>query len=557
MVFMGTAKLRHVVYTKNIGNNRIKEIDAALELQQNILSFASGAQVISEALFLANKTKDRPAKAKLTEIASHVPSDSELSEALNIQLSLQTKVGKDAPDPSYIMLPTVLRQCLFNLLSSLLSSATHLNVLTQADKAKLNEYRTALESDFFLDDLKDLGSNGGIVNHIHKALVALKKKELVGALEKPSKRIVVEAQLLEDSRVAGFIKQWQTMGAEKILDQTTGVTTSGVLITSGKKKGQLEFQIQVGQASNHSIVIEDDASNISLLYNDHDDGRISLLKEILQRVGFTVSKYSGSLTAVGPSKPATYVTLAKIIPNMVDLDYVNGFQTVSASVKETAIQGILAGYPVTLRRTTGTANIKTYEAAYQQLTGKKAKKTKATAYSPAQEQTEETLGHGGFYPPGTIVWITGGEGYAEETPLNPQETLYYDNDYLYVKSLTTGTQYTKTPSKVTHLVPSGAIVPNGVSKFKLSDGSTAYTRSPKKKVNAKSTVVKVAPKSAPPAGAIKSIDDLQEGDKYIILGGGNAGTVVTLVKKLNDNAVLVQLPDGKKTGKYYFNLGYK
>ncbi|MDG6918462.1 MAG: hypothetical protein JRN62_03395 [Nitrososphaerota archaeon] len=564
MNFVGTEKIKQLVYASNTDKSRLKEINDALELQQNILSMASGVQVVSEALLLANKAKDNTAKSRLSEIASHTPSDSELSEALNIQLKLQAKVGKDTPDPSYVMLPYALRIGLAEMVTRLKAYANNLKLLTPAMNSNLAEYCNALSTDFFLDDLKSIGSNGGIINKIHKALVALKKKELETALERPSQRIIVESKLLQDSRISEFVKQWKTMHAEDIIDKTTGKTASGVFITSGTKKGHLQFQIQVGEANGHSIVIEDDVNTISLRYNDHESGRVLLLQDILQRVGFQASKHGESLTATVNSTPSTYATLAKIIPNMIDLDYVSGFQGASSGVREVAIQGILAGYPVTLRRTTATTNIDTYKQAYEHLTGKKAKKTKASSYAAAQNNALPAGAIDGLYPPGTVVWIEYGEGYEEETPLNPQETLYYDKDYLYIKSLITGSTYTKTPSKVTHVMPPGGVLPKGASAFKLKDGSSAYTVSPAKSKNTKKATVKssptaskaVTPISATP-GAVGSMDDIVEGEAYIILSGNNAGMTVKVVKKINDNAVLVELPSGKKAGKYWFNLGNK
>lgn len=565
MTFIGTDKIKKLVYEKGEASKqaRVKLIDGALEIQQNILSLASGIQVISEAIVLAHKVKDETARARLAKIASHTPSDAELSEALNLQLELQAKAGKDAPDPAVIMVPTALRMSLGLMMQQLKSLAGDLKLLADTTESAFDKYCDALSNDFFLDDLKSIGSEGGLINKLHKALVSLKKKELAAVLARPSKRILVEARLLDDSRVAEFLKQWKSMCAEDIIEETTGKVTSGTLISSGPKKGYLEFQTQVGEVGGHSIVITDDTNTITLKYNDECDGRLTLLEEILQRVGFSVKKAAKSLKAEGPSKPATYATLAKIIPNMVDLDYVDGFHDVSAQVREAAIQGILAGYPVTLRRTTGAATIKTYQQAYEQLTGKKVKKGKAAAtaqgstQAPSGKPTKE-----GLYPAGTVVWITEGEGYDEETPLNPQKTLYYDDDYLYILSFVTNSQYTKTPSKVTHMMPAGANLPNGATKFKLKNGSWAYTVAPvtKKSSQSKSSAKSakaVKPLTTPPTGTVKSIDDILEGSDYVIMGGNNAGETVNVVKKLNDNAVLVQLANGKKTGKYWFNLGYK
>jgi len=354
MDFIGTDKIRQKVSEMSTVQRKRELVERGLNANTQVLLYASAVQVMGKNYALVEKVpvEDRfDLLMKLSELKNSELNDQTI---LNM-MSFEDLVAKySINEPEVYKAPRDLVEKMLKCAEEMVNCLTQLN--SENGKEYANELQKAKsillngdENYCILDKearmyLANDFAGHGLINKMHQELIQLQKKVMEEQMIPLSKRVIVEKDLVENKKIKAFIAGWNKVKAELIIDRTTGKYDAGVIFT---REGRgISGQIQVGDVNQHSIVLKDDGSIIQLQYNEQGSySRAEFVRELFEQIELSSTIIGKTVKASGKSKPKIYYQLAKIIPNIIDLDLNNGY-THDEEYRKVACRAVLKGYAI-------------------------------------------------------------------------------------------------------------------------------------------------------------------------------------------------------------------
>lgn len=365
MSFIGTSKIQYTIQAKKKQPTFKKDaIQRGLDANNRALLCASAAQIMGKNYALLDYV---PVKQKFDII---VELDNLISSPLNDttlvkMLDVQGKLEEFNPNIDFKKYPTpqVYIDKGISETITMYMALVDIGVALPHNKIKpkLNEAKQILLSNpsgklYNLDakaySYLGMGFAGyGVINDIHQILIKEQKKVLKKQSIVLSKRVIADGALVKDSRVKMFASEWKRIKAENIISRTTGKTDAGVIFTKGKGR-VLNAQIQVGDVNKHSIVLKDDGKVMQVQYNETGPiWRAEFAKDLFNAIELNAILVGKTVKATGKSRPENYKFLARIVPNLVDLDLGHGFSY--GEHRKVALKAVLSGYAISTNRMRG------------------------------------------------------------------------------------------------------------------------------------------------------------------------------------------------------------